>query len=163
PCTATPRRRNAPSRSILTRTYSNASMPSARSRATRWTCGRPCIACRCTRPRCIWPRRWDSPGIEKRNPSPEPVNPSNTGCRDPRPGAPGADLIQPSAIPGVELRVPALGRDRLAIEEQRQARRRRLEEMAGGDHEVGALAGLERADLLGDPEDPRRGERDGLE
>jgi hypothetical protein len=47
---------------------SDASTRSAGRRATRWTCGRPRIACRCTRRRCTWPRRSDCPGTEKRNP-----------------------------------------------------------------------------------------------
>ena len=43
------------------------------------------------------------------------------------------------------------------------ARGRRLEDVAGGHDEVGSLAGLERADLIGDAQDLRRGQGHGLE
>ena len=57
----------------------------------------------------------------------------------------------------------ALGRQGLAVDEEGEYRGRRLEDVAGRDDEVGALAGFQRPDLVGDTQNLRRGERDGLE
>ena len=71
--TATPTTRSPPSRPTSARTSFSASTPIAAPRATCWTCGPPSIACRCTRPPCIWQKPSMSHGTEKRNPSKEPV------------------------------------------------------------------------------------------
>ena len=57
----------------------------------------------------------------------------------------------------------ALGPERLAVDEEGQHGRRRLEQVARRDDQVGPLAGFERADLVGDAQDLRGVERDGLE
>ena len=75
---------------------------------------------------------------------------------DSQPRPAGADLVEAAAVLGVELRVAALGAERLAVDEEGQHGRRRLEEVAGRDDQVGALAGLDRADLVGDAQDLRR-------
>ena len=66
--------RSRRSRPIWARTSSSASTPTAALRATCWTCGRPCITCRCTKPPCTWQRPSACPGTEKRNPSRQPVS-----------------------------------------------------------------------------------------
>ena len=57
----------------------------------------------------------------------------------------------------------AFGAKRLAVDEEGQTGCRRLEDMAGGDDQVGAFAGFERADLVGDSQDLGRGQGHGLE
>ena len=67
-CTATPEPRSEPSPSIWGRTPFSASTRIVRSRGTSWISGRRSIVCRCTKPRCTWPRPSTCPGTEKRNP-----------------------------------------------------------------------------------------------
>ena len=77
---------------------------------------------------------------------------------DPERGGPGLDLGQPAFELGVEPGVAALGGQGLAGEEQALDLGGRLEDVAGGDHQVGPLADVERAELVGDAEDLGRGE-----
>ena len=85
------------------------------------------------------------------------------GLFDAQPRAAGPDFVEAVAVLGIEPRVAALGAKGLAVDEESQHGRRRLEDMAGRDDQVGPLAGLDRADLVGDSQDLGRRERDGLE
>ena len=86
------------------------------------------------------------------------------GCLvDSEPCAAGSNLVQPVPVLGVKLGVAALGPDGLAVDEEGEHGRRRLEQVARGHDQVGPLAGFERPDLVGDSEDLRRRDRDGLE
>src|SRR5262245_4606209 len=54
-----------PFRSVWARGRFGASRRIVGPKGMRWTCGRPSIVCRCTTPRCIWPRPSGWPGIGK--------------------------------------------------------------------------------------------------
>ena len=76
---------------------------------------------------------------------------------DPERGGADLDFGQVLTIARVEQGLLALGGERLAVDEEGLDLGRRLEDVAGGDDQVGALADLERADLVGDAQDLRRG------
>ena len=57
----------------------------------------------------------------------------------------------------------ALWRQVLAVDKEGEYRRRGLEDMAGRDDQVGALASFQRPDPIGDTQNLRRSERHRLE
>ena len=59
--------------------------------------------------------------------------------------------------------MPAFRTDRFAVDEECDHRRRRLQQVPRCDDHVGTLAGFERSHLIGDAQDLRRREGDGLE
>src|SRR5207245_746815 len=70
------------------------------------------------------------------------------GTLDAERGGAGFHFGQAPLIFRVELRVAALGQGGLAADEQGFHVGGRLEDVTGGDDNVGALAGLERADAV---------------
>ena len=68
-----------------------------------------------------------------------------------------------AAVFGIKLRVPAFGPHRLTVDEEREHRCGRLNQVARCHDDVRPFADFERADLVGDTKDLCRCDRDGLE
>src|SRR5260370_4934059 len=72
-------------------------------------------------------------------------------------------LWPPLAVLLIKLEVTIVERGELALDEQVAHLRCDLERVAGGDDEIGNLAGFQRAEFFVEAEDLRRHKRDGLE
>src|SRR5437899_4248010 len=71
--------------------------------------------------------------------------------------------LWPVAVPLIRLEVTIVERYELALDEQVAHLRSDLERVAGGDDEIGDLAGFQRAEFFVEAEDLRGHKRDGLE